>query len=178
MGTSVDLGGQEQCLIGQVGMHALMTLHTARLPFFSNTPISPSSLDGGCLLIHPGFVQPRPVERCKLATFFQDGKLRSRTNELFFRPRARDGCCNPAESREAKKENGKTGDFVQPDDFLCGNIRSKADSTAAQERERGGENIQAGCLNWLMICLTMTTRDLIFKVEMRTDTAGWARRPP
>lgn len=69
MGTWVDLGGQEHRLIGQVGMHALMTLHTARLPFFSNTPILTSSLDGGCLLIHMWFVQPRPVR--KLATFFQ-----------------------------------------------------------------------------------------------------------
>lgn len=163
MGTSVDLGGQEQCLIGQVGMHALMTLHTARLPFFSNTPISPSSLDGGCLLIHPGFVQPRPVERCRLATFFPDGKLRSRTNELFFAPgQGTDVAIQLNLGRQKNKNKEKTGDFVQPDDFLCGNIRSKADSTAAQERNRGGENIQAGCLNWLMICLTTTTRDLIW----------------
>lgn len=133
MGTWVDLGGQEHRLIGQVGMHALMTLHTARLPFFSNTAILTSSLDGNCLLIHLGFVQPRPVR--KLATFFQ---MRSCNHEPTTSPRqGMDVALELKFGRRRKKRNqGKVQleILVQPEDFSCGNIRSKADSTAAEQR--------------------------------------------
>lgn len=140
MGTWVDLGGQQHRLIGQVGMHALMTLHTARLPFFSNTPFWCPSLDGGCLLIHLGFVQPRPVR--KLATFFQ---MRSCDHEPTTSPQQQgtDVALQLKLGRQKKKNNQGTGRpeiFVRPDGFVCGNIRSKADSTAAEEKR--GENIK------------------------------------